>query len=622
MKKYLCSMGAWVTLMALTAGGQTSSSGNSQGASSGATSSSQGNVPASQTQIETQQRFQNQQQQSQSFSGQTNVGSNFQVTNQIGRPSAGTAAGIGTNGPGLADRNVGVTNGQGLVDRNVGVTNGVADRNVAATNGLFPTGRAGETNRTFGTNSGPRGGSSYGTNENSYGRQRGSYGTNSDTRGGRSFGTSERGGQGKFQDEAVTETDRTLLVSVRERVQTEVRGLTSTAAGAWAPAVHFRIASGVVTIIGVVQSIEIKQQIEECVRRVPGVLRVENTIEVGSARGASGDANQVIVNPPSQGQVEPGRFQSGERLAGQVQIGPREPVQVQTGRAVETTRTFETSDRGVQGKFEDEALTETDQALLVSVRQKVLAEVRDLRNIAREGAWAPALHYRVVNGVVTVIGVIPTIELKRVVEECVRQVPGVVRVEDTIEVGGTQGSVGDADQVLVARVRETVLPQIQVDGIDFRCRGGVITVIGTVPQPAVRERLITLVKQVPGVVNVTDQVAINAEIQGQTESGRVESGARLSGQSQTGQGQPVQVQPGQIQTGQVESNQAVDAAVEASRTNLAPTGRTNASPEAGVTNALPPGLEKREQLPPGLQNREELPPGLSERTNNATQPRP
>jgi hypothetical protein len=209
----------------------------------------------------------------------------------------------------------------------------------------------------------------------------------------------------------------------------------------------------------------------------------------------------------------------------------------------------------------------------------------------------------------------------------VRRVPGVVRVEDTIEVGGTQGSAGDADQVLVSRVRELVLPQIEVSGIDFQCHGGVVTVIGTVPQPELKQRLVTLVRQVPGVVNVTDQVTVNAEVKGETESGRFESGARLSGQAQTGPGQPGQVQPGQaqpgqIQTGQVESNQAVNAAVEASRTNLPPTGRTNALPPTGGTNALPPGLEKREQLPPGLQNREELPPGLSERTNNATQPRP
>lgn len=614
MKKYLCSMVAWVALMALTAVGQTSSSGNSQGTSGGtqgasSQGNSQGNVPTSERQNETQPGSQNQPQGFQGVGGQTNAVSNFGATNQIGGVSPG------------------------------GATSTNRER-------LLPTGRPGETNRMLGTNSGPRGGA---TNRNS-------------------FGTSDRGDQGKFQDEAGTETDRRLLGMVRERVQTEVRGLTSTGSrGAWAPAVHFRIQNGVVTIVGVVQSIEIKQQIEECVRRVPGVVQVVNEIEFGSTQGGGGDsddvlltrvrekvlpqiqvsginfqcqggvitvigavpqeeekqrlvalvrqvpgvvnvADQLTVSGEVKGQPESGRFESGGRRSGQAQTGQG---LLPTGRAIDR----------------DEALTETDRMLLGSVRQKVLAQVRELKDLAAEGAWAPALHYRVVNGVVTIIGAIPTTELKHVVEDCVRRVPGVARVEDTIEVGGTQGSGGNADQVLVARVRELVLPQIQVSGIDFRCHDGFVTVIGTVPQPELKEQLVTLVRQVPGVVNVTDQVTVNAEVQGQAESGRFESGERRSGQAQTVQGQPgqvqpSQVQPGQTQSGQVGSNQAVNAAVEASRTNLAPTGRTNALPLTGGTNALPPTPQNRQQLPPGPQNREELPPGLPERTNSATQPQP
>jgi len=99
-----------------------------------------------------------------------------------------------------------------------------------------------------------------------------------------SNGTSNRGGQGKFQDEAGSETDRRLLWSVQEKVRTEVRGLNGTGA----PGVHFRIQNGVVTIVGVVHAIEVKQQIEDCVRRVPGVVRVVNELEFGSTQGGVG----------------------------------------------------------------------------------------------------------------------------------------------------------------------------------------------------------------------------------------------------------------------------------------------------------------------------------------------
>lgn len=248
-----------------------------------------------------------------------------------------------------------------------------------------------------------------------------------------------------------------------------------------------------------------------------------------------------------------------------------------------------TSDPEGNARFQDEAVTASDRTLLVNVRQTVQTQVRALTTTSAGGAWMP-VHFRIQNGVVTLIGVVQTIEIQQQIEACVRRVPGVVRVEDTIEIGAVQGGGGDTDDVLLTRVRESVLPQIQVGGIDFQCHGGVVTVIGSVPQQEQKERLVSLVRQVPGVVNVTDQVTINAGVTGRPESGQVES------------------RPD-------EANRAVNAAVETSRTNnLTPTGRTNSS--------LPPGLENRQQLPPGLQNREQLPPGLSKRTNDATQPNP
>lgn len=413
MKKYLCSMGAWVALTALTASGQTSSSGGSQstsGTSQGTTSTSQGTSSSQQNQqnlppgLQNRDQLppglQNRDQLPPGLANRTNNVSNFGVTNQFGGTSR-----FGTNNP------------------------------------LYPTGRFGDTNRTYGTNSGFRGGSSYGTNGSSHNGQHDSYGEN------------EREGRTQHRDEAVTPQDRTLLITIRQKVQTEVRAITS-AQGAWAP-VNFKCDRGIVTIFGTVQTIEIKQEIEQCVRRVPGVVRVEDSIIIAGAGGG---------------------------------------------------------------------------------------------------------------------------------------------VED-----------GGSDQVLVTRVRERVMPQIQVTGIDFQCHNGVVTVIGSVPQPEVKERLISLVREVPGVVNVTDQITVNAEVQGQ---------ARFEQSEQTRVGQPEQTRPGQFEQrreGQSERDRAVSAGVETSKTNLPPTGREN---------SLPPGLEKKDQLPPGLEKRNELPPGLSKGTNNPAQPKP
>lgn len=380
MKKYLCITGAWVALAAITASGQTSGSGQgTSGTSQGTTSSSQGTTtsqgnqqnlpPGSQNKDQLPPGLQNREQLPSGLANRTNNVSNFATTNQ--NQFGGTPR-FGTNG-----------------------------------SGLYPTGRGSDTNRM------------YGTNRSSQGSQQESSGANN------------RDSRTGHQDQAVTAQDRTLLITVRQKVQTEVRALASSSAGTWAP-VNFKCDQGVVTILGTVQSVEIKQQIENCVRRVPGVVRVENTIEIAGAGG----------------------------------------------------------------------------------------------------------------------------------------------------VGAGVG--GDSDQVLITRVRQKVSPEIRVSGLDFQCHGGVVTVIGSVPQPETKERLIALVRQVPGVVNVTDQVTVGGDVQGQTRLGQPEQ-TRLG-------------QPQQTREGQTERDKAVSAAIETSKTNLPPTGREN----------LPPGLDEPS----------------SRRTNNATQPRP
>src|SRR5207302_5155259 len=105
-----------------------------------------------------------------------------------------------------------------------------------STPGWTPTGRVETTNRMFGSN----------FNNGSFSNQTGIA----------------------FQDRGVTATDQTLLVQVRQTVLARLQPL-----GAWSPAVHFQINNGVVTLLGVVTTIQISQQIETTVTQVPGVVR-------------------------------------------------------------------------------------------------------------------------------------------------------------------------------------------------------------------------------------------------------------------------------------------------------------------------------------------------------------
>ena len=100
------------------------------------------------------------------------------------------------------------------------------------------------------------------------------------------------------------------------------------------------------------------------------------------------------------------------------------------------------------------------------------------------------------------------------------QTPGVIGVANNLTVGAVQtGSATDnSDTVLLTRVRETVLPQVQVGGvavpIGFAVQNGVVTVTGTLPSLEQRQRVVALVRQVPGVADVTDQMSLSVSSSG------------------------------------------------------------------------------------------------------------
>jgi osmotically-inducible protein OsmY len=84
--------------------------------------------------------------------------------------------------------------------------------------------------------------------------------------------------------------------------------------------------------------------------------------------------------------------------------------------------------------FQDRALTAADQTLLVQIRQTVISRLQPV------GAWSPAVHFQVNNGVVTLMGAVTTVQISQQVETTVTQVPGVVRVVNRLVVGNGTGT--------------------------------------------------------------------------------------------------------------------------------------------------------------------------------------
>jgi hypothetical protein len=148
---------------------------------------------------------------------------------------------------------------------------------------------------------------------------------------------------------------------------------------------------------------------------------------------------------------------------------------------------------------QDLAFSERDRTLLLQVRQTVMPRLQ------AAGAWAP-IHFRVNEGVVTLLGTVQTIVIKQQIETFVIQTPGVVQVVNQLIVAAGGQGMSETDQALLVRLRQAVPPRLRAIGvttpIDFNVQNGIVSVVGTLPTGVQRDRIVTIIQQVPGVVQV------------------------------------------------------------------------------------------------------------------------
>lgn len=259
-------------------------------------------------------------------------------------------------------------------------------------------------------------------------------------------------------------------------------------------------------------------------------LQNGSQIQTTSQTGTTGGTNQLLPQP-NQLNLESNRFS----------------FQTNSSRSVVT---------------QDHAGTVADQALLIQVRQRVVPRIQGM------SPWAP-VHFDVHDGVVTVLGAVASPVLQKQIVALVQQTPGVVNVVDQLTTTTTteKVTVSPQDQVLLTRVRQVVLPQIQIGGmpapVEFNVQQGVVTIIGAVPTIEQKHQIAALVQQVPGVVQVTDQVIV--------------------GRNNVVTGQPADV-GSSIRTGT--STTVIDnGAAAGQNTTLTPTGRGDRRPETEPENA-------------------------------------
>src|SRR5439155_11287530 len=93
-----------------------------------------------------------------------------------------------------------------------------------------------------------------------------------------------------LRDQSVTEADRALLQNLRQLVVPRLEAM-----GAWGQAVHFWVRDGLVTLVGTVQSPEMRQEAGRMVEQIPGVVKVEDRLCVGTGYKNASDVDQALA---------------------------------------------------------------------------------------------------------------------------------------------------------------------------------------------------------------------------------------------------------------------------------------------------------------------------------------
>lgn len=162
--------------------------------------------------------------------------------------------------------------------------------------------------------------------------------------------------------------------------------------------------------------------------------------------------------------------------------------------------------------LQDQAFTQTDRVLLVQIRQTVQTQIRTIAGAPLvAGRWSP-VHFVVRESTVTLIGFVTTIEERQRLISTVQGVPGVAQVIDNLEIRTLDQALSPADQALVMQVRQILDPftsTARTPPMRVVARDGTVTLVGVVASPELRQQIQTVVAQVPGVVQVHNQLSVN-----------------------------------------------------------------------------------------------------------------
>jgi osmotically-inducible protein OsmY len=138
-------------------------------------------------------------------------------------------------------------------------------------------------------------------------------------------------------------------------------------------------------------------------------------------------------------------------------------------------------------------------ALANRVRERVLAE---------PGVSSFDLTISAAGSVITLDGKVGSDEAARLIEQSARAVPGVESVVSNLKIGVASRGTFPPDAELSRTVRDALLREgdISIEGLDIHAHAGVVTLEGSRPDHRERDRILSIVLAVPGVVDVVSRL--------------------------------------------------------------------------------------------------------------------
>jgi osmotically-inducible protein OsmY len=160
-------------------------------------------------------------------------------------------------------------------------------------------------------------------------------------------------------------------------------------------------------------------------------------------------------------------------------------------------------------RFRDHATTPTDQSLLIRIRQTITTEI----SISPSGGvnWIP-IHIDVNNGQVSLFGLVSSADQAQRIQAAVSQMPGITGVQNGLSTLPQDQALTENDRVILTQIRQ-VIPQTPTGSawmpLTFDVRQGTVGIAGIVPSTQESQRVETVVRQVPGVVQASNQLVVD-----------------------------------------------------------------------------------------------------------------